>query len=372
MPPRKVYRSRQQQHLDRREELTAEIEESSRSIEAGAERNRLYQEAQRDRSPSVARPPTERFRGSRLHREIMATTEGMGDALQDILGDQERNPSAGPASGEVPQENIENAGNSDVPSLVPTPRGRSATASPSVHSRAASKSNSEIQALTKGEKAARTRRLNKEKAKQDAIDNAANDAARAPKGAGKKRRMRSDGAEEDLPEVSTKPKRPRTAADTGAAAAGSAKKNGGKATATPKTPKETPARGKKQQNKKVAATARNVPDAEADPNDDDDAEEVAPAQPKKQSKKKIAAEQLALLGPFSGKVFLLKGDDVEALIERSLCEPTDEMLRHRKMIWEMCERCAQYLRRGTLTHPFRVRSIWTCTNILYRQHLLWW
>jgi hypothetical protein len=321
MPPTKVYRSRQQQHLDRREELTAEIEESGRAIEAGAERNRLYQEAQRDRSPSVARLPIERFRGSRLHREVMVTTEG--------LGDQERNLSAGPSSGEVPQENNENAGNNDVPYPASTPRGRSATASPSVHSRAASKSNSEIQALTKGEKAARTRRLNKEKAKQDAIDNAANDAARAPKGAGKKRRMRSDGVEGDVSEDVTKPKRPRTAADTGAPLTGSGKKNGGKATAAPKVPKKTP-------------------------------------------KKKIAAEQLALLGPFGGKVFLLKGDDVEALIERSLREPTDEMLRHRKMIWEMCERCAQYLRRGTLTHPFRVRSMWTRTNILYRQHLLWW
>jgi hypothetical protein len=160
---------------------------------------------------------------------------------------------------------------------MPTPRGRSTTASPSVYSRAASKSNSEIQPLTKGKKAARTRRLNKEKAKQDAIDNAANNAARAPKGAGKKRRIHSDGIEEDLPEVSIKPKRLRTAADTGAAIAGSAKKNSGKAIATPKTPKKTPARGKKQQNKKVAATACNVPDAEADPNDDDDAKEVAPA-----------------------------------------------------------------------------------------------
>jgi hypothetical protein len=76
--------------------------------------------------------------------------------------------------------------------------------------------------------------------------------------------------------------------------------------------------------------------------------------------KKMTEEELeeaSVSGPFGGVVKVLEGDDIEALIERSRRLPNSEMLAFRQRIWDMCERCARYIGRGTLTHPFHIRYL---------------
>jgi hypothetical protein len=72
---------------------------------------------------------------------------------------------------------------------------------------------------------------------------------------------------------------------------------------------------------------------------------------RKAGKKLTAAEleEKSVSGPFSGKIKVLKGDDVQALIDRSRKLPNAEMLAFWQRIWEMCERCARYIHLGTST-----------------------
>jgi hypothetical protein len=379
MPPKRAYRSKHQKVHERKVSLDTEIEALKASIAAGEQRQRLYNdeerqgpsnEAQRSRSPSVPRTSPEKFEGSKLHREIMATTEGLGDQLLSILGGQDAGAPE-PAPQELPLGN-----NDDPPSAAGKPSVRDASASPAPCERAASKTHSEIRALTKGEKAARTKRLNKAKAAQDAIDNAANEAARAQKASGKatgKKRLRSDGAELTDLEDATLPKRMRGANAAGGTPAGPSKKMTASKVegATKKTAPKKDAVPKKMTKKRQKAAAEktaaeqtvaeddavsNAGAATPERDHDDDAEDEAPVAKKKakKSKKRVAEEKASLSGPFGGKVIVLRGHDAEALIARSLQDPTPEMLRHRKMIWDMCERCARYLCRGTSTHPSRL------------------
>jgi hypothetical protein len=70
--------------------------------------------------------------------------------------------------------------------------------------------------------------------------------------------------------------------------------------------------------------------------------------------KKLTAEELeenSVSGPFSGTIKVLKGDNVQALIDRSRKLPNAEMLAFRERIWDICERCARYIHLGTLTPP---------------------
>lgn len=90
--------------------------------------------------------------------------------------------------------------------------------------------------------------------------------------------------------------------------------------------------------------------------------------------KKMTEEELeeaSVSGPFGGVVKVLKGDDIEALMERSRRLPNSEMLAFRQRIWDMCERCARYIGRGTLTHPFRIRYLWLANSLFCRHDLLW-
>ena len=90
--------------------------------------------------------------------------------------------------------------------------------------------------------------------------------------------------------------------------------------------------------------------------------------------KKMTEEELeetSVSGPFGGVVKVLKGDDIEALMERSRRLPNSEMLAFRQRIWDMCERCARYIGRGTSTHPFRIRYLCLANSLFCRHDLLW-
>jgi len=203
-----------------------------------------------------------------------------------------------------------------------------------------------------------------------------------------KKRAKEAGASTPVAPVTGKQRKRRGAAE-GATPAGPSKKI--KRVTQPKTPG-----GKKTGSKKAALTkesaiklARRRLDAGGQESDFEedmrranalDATEEDPFNPrlvpeepetptvktkgKKRAKngKKESAEELeaaSVSGPFGGVVKVLKGDDVEALIARSMQAPTREMLAFRKRIWDMCERCARYIRRGRSTHPSLVRYLWT-------------
>jgi hypothetical protein len=62
---------------------------------------------------------------------------------------------------------------------------------------------------------------------------------------------------------------------------------------------------------------------------------------RKSKRKTRTAQMLDANSFFGGMVKVLKGDDVEALVARSLALSDSELLAYRLQIWDVCERCAR-------------------------------
>jgi len=80
-------------------------------------------------------------------------------------------------------------------------------------------------------------------------------------------------------------------------------------------------------------------------------------------------EDALMGGPFVGKLRFCAGDDLESRIERSMAEPTDEMMANREFIWKICERCASHLQSGTCPQHMRYKFVPVLTDS--RSHLCW-